>query len=304
MKLLITGSFKWKTEHVEILENEGWNVCFSEREDAQLDTDVLDADAVVCNWLFVNHSIEKFSKLKYIQLLSAGLDRVPIEYIKEQHIELYNARGVYSIPMAEYAICGVLQLLKSSKTFCENQKKHVWEKKRDLLELSDRRVCVIGTGSVGIEVGKRFSAFTDEVYGVDLFPEDRPYFKKVYPLDMLDEQLRISDVVILTLPLTEQTKNMFDDSRFSEMKMGAIFVNIARGGLVQDDSLAKALDQKLFGAVVDVFSTEPLPQNSPLWDRGNLIITPHNSFVSNRNDERMWNVIHQNLTHFALEFKG
>jgi phosphoglycerate dehydrogenase-like enzyme len=88
----------------------------------------------------------------------------------------------------------------------------------------------------------------------------------------LDEQLHISDVVILTLPLTDQTKNMFDCVRFSKMKIGAIFVNIARGGLVNEGALVKALDKDLYGAVLDVFDTEPLPEESPLWDKKNVII--------------------------------
>lgn len=301
MKLLLTGAFKWSTEYLEILRNEGWEILFSEREDKDLNVDALNADAIVCNWLFVNHSIEKFQRLKCIQLLSAGLDRVPVDYVKKHDIELYSARGVYSVPMAEFAVCGVLQLLKHSREFYDKQNAHSWSKDRDLIELSDKRICVIGTGSVGTEVGKRFSAFTEKVYGVDLFPNTQSYFKEIFPLAKLDEQLQISDVVILTLPLTNETKDMFNNARFSKIKEGSIFVNIARGGLVREDALIEALDQVLYGAVVDVFDAEPLSEDSPLWDKKNLIITPHNSFVSNRNDERMWKMIHHNLQSFLAK---
>lgn len=304
MRLLLTGAFKWSSEHLNVLKNEGWEIYFSEREDEQFDTRAFTVDVAVCNWLFVNHSIEKFPNLKCIQLLSAGLDRIPSEYIHDHNIELFNARGVYSVPMAEFAVCGVLQLLKHSREFYDRQKEHSWAKDRNLMELSDKRVCVIGTGSVGAEVGKRFSIFTQEVYGVDLFPSSQLCFKEIFPITELDEQLRASDVVVLTLPLTDQTKGMFDCGRFHKMKTGAIFVNIARGGLVNERALVEALDKVLYGAVVDVFDVEPLPKESSLWDKKNVIITPHNSFVSNRNDERMWDVIHHNLQEFLTKVEA
>lgn len=296
MKLLITGAFSWTEEMKQILRNAGWELIFTQREDSELPAEAYEAEAAVCNWLFVNHDIRKFPNLKTVQLLSAGLDRVPLEYIREQGISLYNARGVYSVPMAEFAVAGVLQLYKGSRFFAENQKTHRWEKKRDLLELFGKRVCVVGTGSVGSETAKRFRAFTDEVYGVDLYPTENAVFQNIFHLKDLDEQLTVSDIVILTLPLTDETRGMFDRTRFALMKSGAVLVNIARGGIVDEAALLEAVDTKLLGAVMDVFSVEPLSPDSPLWDKENVIISPHNSFVSQGNDRRMWDVIRKNLT--------
>ena len=296
MKLLITGAFSWTEEMKQILRNAGWELIFTQREDSELPAEAYEAEAAVCNWLFVNQDIRKFPNLKTVQLLSAGLDRVPLEYIREQGISLYNARGVYSVPMAEFAVAGVLQLYKGSRFFAENQKTHRWEKKRDLLELFGKRVCVVGTGSVGSETAKRFRAFTDEVYGVDLYPTENAVFQNIFHLKDLDEQLTVSDIVILTLPLTDETRGMFDRTRFALMKSGAVLVNIARGGIVDEAALLEAVDTKLLGAVMDVFSVEPLSPDSPLWDKENVIISPHNSFVSQGNDRRMWDVIRKNLT--------
>lgn len=296
MKLLITGAFSWTEEMKQILRNAGWELIFTQREDSELPAEAYEAEAAVCNWLFVNQDIRKFPNLKTVQLLSAGLDRVPLEYIREQGISLYNARGVYSVPMAEFAVAGVLQLYKGSRFFAENQKTHRWEKKRDLLELFGKRVCVVGTGSVGSETAKRFRAFTDEVYGVDLYPTENAVFQNIFHLKDLDEQLTVSDIVILTLPLTDETRGMFDRTRFALMKSGAVLVNIARGGIVDEAALLEAVDTKLLGAVMDVFSVEPLSPDSPLWDKENVIISPHNSFVSQGNDQRMWDVIRKNLT--------
>ena len=296
MKLLITGAFRWTPEQKQTLRDMGWELIFAEREDGALPPGAYEAEAVVCNWLFVHHDIRKFPHLKRIQLLSAGLDRVPLEEIRQRGIEVFNARGVYSIPMAEFAMGGVLQLYKGSRYFFERQKERRWNKKRDLLELFGKRVLVVGTGNVGHEVAKRFRAFTDEVYGVDLYPSNDSAYRQVFPLERLDDQLAVSDIVILTLPLTDETRGMFDAARFQRMKSDAVLVNIARGGIVDEMALSAALDGKLYGAVVDVFSTEPLDESSPLWEKENLILTPHNSFVSEGNNDRMWEVIIKNLS--------
>lgn len=296
MKLLITGAFRWTPEQKQTLQDRGWELIFAQREDGDLPPEAYGAEVVVCNWLFVHHDIRRFTNLKRIQLLSAGLDRVPLDYIRQKGIQLFNARGVYSIPMAEFAVGGVLQLYKGSRFFSDNQKERRWIKKRDLLELFGKRVLVVGTGNVGHEVAKRFRAFTDEVYGVDLYSTIDATYRQVFPLDRLDEQLAVSDIVILTLPLTEKTRGMFDAARFNRMKSGAVLVNIARGGIVDETALCEALDGKLYGAVLDVFSTEPLEETSPLWEREDVILTPHNSFVSDGNDRRMWEAIIKNLS--------
>ena len=299
MKILLTGAFNWKKEYLKIMQESGHDIIMISREDAPLNDEHYKVDAVVCNWLFVHHNISDFPNLNYIQLLSAGMDRVPLDYIKEKSIVIHNARGVYSIPMAEYAVSAVLQLYKNSYEFHSNQKKHIWKKNRNLKELSGKRVCVVGTGSVGSEVGRLFSVFTPEIYGVDLYPYESEYFKHIYPIDCLDEQLSLSDVVVVTLPLTDETRNIFDEHRFSVMKDQSVFVNIARGGLVDEKALLDALDRKLFGAASYVFVEEPLSEESLLWDKPNLIISPHNSFVSENNEDRMWNLIYNNLRSYG-----
>ena len=304
MKLLITGAFSYTEKQIESLQNLGFEISFIEREDGVLDVDVSQIDCVVCNWLMVHHDVSQFKSLKCIQLLSAGLERVPVDYIKGKDIALYNARGVYSIPMAEFAICSVLQLYKDSREIALQQKKRIWAKRRDLLELHDKRVLILGVGSVGTEVAKRFAAFTDKVYGVDLFPKGTEGFREVYPISYLDEELFESDVVVITLPLTDETENLIDKKRLSNMKKGAVLINIARGGIVDEDGLVEALNGHLKGAAVDVFAEEPLPMESKLWECENLIISPHNSFVSDGNDNRMWNCIYSNLKNFLKNFSS
>ena len=178
MRLLITGAWKEAEKFISQLEGYGHRVIFMQQEADRLPCEPSWAEGVVCNGLFLHHEIEAFTNLKYIQLTSAGLDRVPVEYIRKHKIALNNARGVYSIPMAEFAVCGVLQIYKKAALFRENQKTHLWEKHRDLLELYGKNVMIIGCGSVGTECAKRFSAFGCRIIGIDLKPFDSPDFDR------------------------------------------------------------------------------------------------------------------------------
>ena len=170
MKLLITGAWNCTNDQLNQIESMGHSVLFMQNEKDVLPCAYEEVEGVVCNGLFLSHPIEKFSNLRFIQLTSAGFDRVPMEYVKTHGIEIHNARGVYSIPMAEFALCGVLQLYKQSRFFLENQKQGRWEKHRGILELYGKTVCIVGCGNVGTECAKRFQAFGCNVLGVDLFP--------------------------------------------------------------------------------------------------------------------------------------
>ncbi len=296
MKLLLTGAFKYTNEQIEYLKSLGNEVVFVQDEREKIGFDVSDIEGVICNGLFLYNKIEQFESLKYIQLTSAGFDRVPLDYINDHKIKIYNARGVYSVPMAEFALTGILQLVKQSRFFYENQKQHMWEKSRTLGELSGKTAVIVGAGNIGTEVAKRLNAFDMTVIGVDVCNIEKLYFDKVELLSELDEYLKIADVVVLTLPLMDSTRGMFDKTKFELMKENSIFVNLARGSLVVEKDLIDSLEQKrIGGAVLDVFDVEPLEKNSPLWDMKNVILTPHNSFVGENNNKRMFKVIVENL---------
>jgi phosphoglycerate dehydrogenase-like enzyme len=189
----------------------------------------------------------------------------------------------------------VLQLYKQSRFFTKNQKTHSWNKHRGLLELMGKQVTILGCGNIGQECAKRFAAFGCRLVGLDVFEADLPNFDRVCHISQLEQVLPQSDVVVLTLPLTEQTRHIMDSRKFDLMKKGAILVNIARGGVVDTQSLIAALQSHLGGAVLDVFEEEPLNENSPLWDMENVLLTPHNSFVGDNNSERLSAVIMENL---------
>lgn len=294
MKLLITGAWSCTQEQIEKIRDLGHEIDFLQQEKDKV-KEPEKYDAVICNGLFLYHDIKEFKNLKYIQLTSAGFDRVPIDYIKKQDIKIYNARGVYSIPMAEFAIGGVLQIYKKSKFFYKNQTQKKWDKNREIIELYNKTVCIIGCGSIGEECAKRFAAFGCRVLGLDLVIKSNEHFEKIYSITQIDKILSISDIVLLTLPLTDKTRHLFNKDRFEICKTGMVLVNIARGGIVDTDALCDALDSKLSGAVIDVFEEEPLNEEASLWEYDNVIITPHNSFVSECNRDRLFSVIYENL---------
>ncbi len=295
MNLLLTGAFAWRAEELTQLENMGHRVAFLQQEKEPLPCEPDWVEGVVCNGLFLHHPIDSFSNLRYIQLTSAGFDRVDMDHIREKGIEIHNARGVYSIPMAEFALSGVLAVYKQAAFFRERQRAGVWEKHRKIRELAGKTVGILGCGSVGTECARRFAALGCRVQGVDAAPYISPWYEKMEALEALEALLPQWDIAVLTLPLTEQTRHLMDASRLALLRDGAVLVNIARGAVVDQQALIKELESgRLFG-VLDVFAQEPLAEESPLWALKNAVITPHNSFVGEGNHERMWEVILRNI---------
>lgn len=294
MNLLVTGAFDCTEKELNMLRERGHEVVFMQHEKSPLPCDAAWVEGIIGNGIFLSHPIEQFTSLRYIQLTSAGFDRVPMEYVRKHNIEIHNAGGVYSIPMAEFAICGVLQLYKQSRFFYKNQNENKWEKHRELLELYGKTVLIVGCGSVGTECAKRFSAFGCNVIGVDLYPKEDKNYNRMVALDLLDTEISDADIVVLTLPLTDETYHLFNDKRLKRLRSNAILVNISRGAVIDTVALIEILPN-ICGAVLDVFEEEPLPQNNPLWNMENVIITPHNSFVGDGNRNRLNNMIISNL---------
>ena len=200
----------------------------------------------------------------------------------------------YSIPMAEFAICGVLQLYKQASFFMKKKQEHSWEKHRELRELYGKNVCIVGCGSVGSECAKRFKAFGCTVTGVDLFSREDENYQEIVGFAELDTALSKADIVVLTLPPTEETYHLLDADKIKILQDGAVLVNIARGAVVDTEALLQNVG-RLGGAVLDVFEEEPLEEKNLLWDRENVILTPHNSFVGEGNSSRLSELIIKNL---------
>lgn len=294
--ILLTGAFPYTQEQILQIEQMELKVLYMQNESAELPVGVECAELTVCNGLFLHHPLEELPALRMIQLTSAGLDRVPLEAIKAKGIQLFNARGVYSIPMAEWAVMRVLEFYKQATFFAVNQEKHSWEKHRGLKEINGKIVGIVGAGNVGGEVAKRFQCFGADCVGYDVFDVKSPFFSRVEKIDKFSEQIESLDIVVLTAPHTPETHHMIDKSLLLKMKKDAVIVNIARGGLIDEKGMIEALSERTdIKAALDVFEVEPIVAESPLWDMQNVAVSPHNSFVSDQNNARLFKLIKENI---------
>lgn len=299
MQLLLTGAFGYTDTQLASLKSAGFDITYVQNELQTLDIDCSVFDAVVCNSLFEYNDIDKFTNLKAVQLTSAGYDRVPVSIFAQKGIALFNAKGVYNIPMAEWALLKTLEIYKDSRFFYKNQEQKNWNKHRSLRELFGKTVLIIGTGNIGQECAKRFKAFGTKVLGADIFDSKCEYIDEFFYMDSLQTAVKLCDVAVLCLPLTDKTEHLINEELLALFKDDAVIINISRGKVINESALIKTLEQgRLSGVAMDVFEEEPLPQQSPLWSMPKVYITPHNSFVSDMINERLFELIYKNLTEF------
>lgn len=299
MNLLLTGCFKYSESQLKELASLGYDIHFMQQEAEALPLAASEVDATVCNGLFLSHPFEDFTRLKFIQLTSAGFDRVPVDEIKAQGCELWNARGVYSTPMAEWALFRVLEHYKQGWFFRKEQEAGRWTKHRGLREIAGTRVAVVGAGNVGQEVVKRFRAMGATTAGFDIHTNATDGFDEMMLTASLLEHVGEMDVVVVTAPLLPSTKGLISREVLKSMKQDAVLVNIARGGLIDQQAMIEVLSERQdLYAALDVFEEEPLAADAPLWKMENVAVSPHNSFVSNGNNKRMFEVMKRNLKAF------
>lgn len=299
MKLLLTGAFGYTAEQLSALKSAGFEITYIQNELEKLSIDVSDFDAVVCNSLFQYNNIEDFKNLKVVQLTSAGYDRTPVSLFAQRGIALFNAKGVYNIPMAEWAVLKALEIYKDSSFFYKNQEQKIWEKNRNLRELYGKNVLILGVGNIGQECAKRFKAFGTKVLGVDIFDGKCEYVDEFFFMDNLQKAVKLCDIAVLCLPLTDKTEHIINEEVINCFKDDAVLINISRGKIINESDLMKALNSnKLLGVALDVFEEEPLCPKSPLWNTKGVYITPHNSFVSDAVNNRLFDLIYKNLTEF------
>ncbi len=225
-------------------------------------------------------------RLRWLHIASAGVDPVLFPGLQGSDVVLTNSRGVFDGAIAEYVLGVVLTFAKDFVRSWDLQRQKKW-KHRESERVSGRRVLVVGTGPIGRSIARLLRAAGMSVAGVGRRARTGdPDFGDVYASSELVHHLAEADYVVAVAPLTEQTKGMFDAETFAAMKPGARFVNVGRGELVVTSDLVGALrDGPLGGAALDVFDTEPLPPESPLWTMENVLISPHMSgdFVGWRN---------------------
>jgi len=245
--------------------------------------------------------------LKWIQFHYTGIDyALNNPLIKKPDLIITNMSGANAPQMAEYALTLMLALSTNLKAMVENQIKTVWPVKRWEFfrqhELRGSTVGIVGYGSIGREIARLLVPFgvtllaakrdlrqlqDDGYIPVGLGDPDGDLFTRLYPIEALKSMLKECDFVVLVLPFTPSTRNLFSTEEFESMKSSGLFVDLSRGGIVDQVALKDALEKKtIAGAAIDVFPEEPLPVNSPLWKLPNTIISPHIGGVSTQYNNR------------------
>jgi phosphoglycerate dehydrogenase-like enzyme len=219
--------------------------------------------------------------------LSAGeLDRVAFT----------SASGVHVGPLAEFCMLGLLAFTKGLPRLQADQHAHRWDH-YPVAELRGRTLLILGLGAIGTEVARLAKAFGMRTLAVNRHgSSDSPYVDEAHRTEELHELLTRADAVVVTLPLTEETRGLLDARAIGRMKRGAILVDAGRGGTIEESALVQALrEERLAGAALDVFATEPLPMDSPLWDLPNVLISPHTAALSVHENERIVELFVENL---------
>jgi phosphoglycerate dehydrogenase-like enzyme len=244
--------------------------------------------------------LRRAGRLRWLQAPQAG--PAPDFYypaLVEHPVVVTNMRDTYTDHVATHTLALVLAMARGLPRYVREQQAARWAPDWDpqaVLPLGEATALIIGAGAVGAEVGRLLAGFGTTVVGVDARITEPPKgFDAVHPVDSLDELLPTADVVVLTVPHTPQTEGMINAERLKHFKPTAFFVNVGRGPTVRLDDLAEA---QLGGIALDVFETEPLPPDHPLWSRPDVLITPHVAGAGPHAAERRFAVLLENTRRF------
>jgi D-2-hydroxyacid dehydrogenase (NADP+) len=262
------------------------------------------ADVLVVSQMWKNELAPSAPKLRFIQSISAGVDQYDQELLRGRGIRLASATGVTAQAVAEHAMALILALQRHLHTGRDNQARRHWrgmisEIRSREDQLGGKTLLIIGLGRIGARLARLATAFDMRVVatrrdasrgvaGVDAIYEPR----------RLPELLSRADIVALTCPLTPDTRNLIDAKALAALKPSAHLINVARGPIVDEVALIRALEEKrLAAAGLDVTYEEPLPASSPLWTLPNVLITPHKAGETQRLEEAVIDILMENLEH-------
>jgi len=301
MSLHILSLYPLKPEHVNMIQAAQPNAVINSATAKQAAAFLPQTDILIAfGQTDLTPILPQAPKLRWIHALSAGVDQfLSLEQFRNSDIILTNSRGIHGITIAEHVLGIMLGNSRCLFTAHEQQKAHLWKPLRDMDELYEKTATIIGLGSIGHEIAKRLKNMGMKVLAVKRTAASEPFVDQLYSSRETKAAVANADYVIVSLPLTPETKGLFNRSLFQQMKPSAYFINIARGPIVNENDLQQALKEHMIrGAALDVFEQEPLPKESPLWDTPNLLITPHQAASSPQYMQRALSIFIENLQHF------
>ncbi|MFC7320257.1 D-2-hydroxyacid dehydrogenase [Halobacillus campisalis] len=240
--------------------------------------------------------IDKAKHLKWIMVLSAGMDRMPFEAIGERDILVTNVRGIHAQPMAEYALSMILQVARNAKVLYQREKEHAWDRSVPMAELSGSNMVLLGTGAIAQETARLAKAFNMKTIGVSRSGKSKSYFDETCTVEEMHTVLPEADYVVAALPSTPETSYLLTKDHFALMPARSVFLNMGRGDLVESSVILEAVQQEeISHAVLDVFEQEPLPKDHPFWKEEKVTITSHLSGISPQYVPRAFEVFERNM---------
>lgn len=216
------------------------------------------------------------ARLRWLQIVSSGFDEYTA--LSGSRIVVTTAHGVHAPIIAQHTLATILWFARGQPHLAAQQRAHVWDRRPSIpQDLARQTVGIVGYGEIGRALASMLAPIGPRVIAVKREPAPKPpELAELWSLDRLDELLAASDHVVMTLPITAQTRGLLDATRVAAMKRGGVLHNVARGGLVDEAALlARIRDGSLGGAALDVFAQEPLPTESPWWNEPNVVVTPH-----------------------------
>jgi phosphoglycerate dehydrogenase-like enzyme len=241
--------------------------------------------------------------LRFLQATTAGagqqVRRAELTADELERVAISSTAGVHAVPLAEWSMFGLLAFTKVLPRLRRDAVSRHWAH-YPANELRGQTILVVGVGAIGLEVARLASAFGMRVVGVKRHTgEQLPHVESLHPPDELRELVGDAHAIVVTLPLTDETRGLIDRETIERMRHGAIFVNVGRGKVVDEEALIDALRSgKLAGAALDVTAKEPLPDESPLWELENVIISPHTAALSWHENERIVELFAENLRRY------
>jgi D-2-hydroxyacid dehydrogenase (NADP+) len=276
-------------------------VLLGELDDADADVSVVDtagADDVDALVTFAHEDAFLDAGLQWVHSVQAGVDKFPLDEYAERDIRVTNSTGLHGASVGETVAGYMLSFARRLHEYRSNQERNewAWADREDAFTVDGSSVCVVGLGTLGQGIAARADALGMDVTGVKRTPTPVDHVDTVYPTGDLHEAISESKFVALAVPLTDDTEGLIGADELAAMRDDAVLLNVARGPVVDQDALVGALrNDDLAGAALDVFETEPLPEDSPLWDFDDVVVTPHAAAATRDYPDHIAAVVRENV---------
>lgn len=300
-----SGAFSFTERHLSLLKSASVDTdfVFTGWDDSILMREAENCDLVVVqnNHPLPNEFFMKAQELKWVHCLMSGTDQICLYGHKD--ITLTATKGIQEIPISEYVLAMILTISRKLYISRDNQQQRRWVRPDGITELRGTTAGIVGLGLIGSEIARLLRTVgINVVSSSNTYPNNERLknIVKYYPKEQFFDFLGVCDYIILSVPLTKDTKNLFGNREFELMKSNAWIINIARGAVINENELYKALiGCKIAGACLDVATEEPRPESDPLWSLSNVIITPHNANETSLKMDRIVELLCKNIQRYT-----